>query len=120
MIRERVPDVKVDFSSISPSSSEVFVCSGKEILEGLLGADMIGFHTFDYVRHFMMSVRIMLAMKISGTHSSDDRIIKVDAFPMGIDYHKFADAIQLDEARQEWTESARNRATGNSFYRSTV
>ncbi|MGI6457476.1 MAG: bifunctional alpha,alpha-trehalose-phosphate synthase (UDP-forming)/trehalose-phosphatase [bacterium] len=105
MIRERVPDVKVGFFLHIPfPSSEVFrlLPWGKEILEGLLGADMIGFHTFDYVRHFMMSVRIMLGYENSlGRIRLDDRIIKVDAFPMGIDYHKFADAIQLDEVRQE-------------------
>lgn len=25
----------------------------RQILDGLLGADLIGFHTYDYVRHFL-------------------------------------------------------------------
>src|SRR5690606_24367745 len=61
-----------------------------ELLEGMLGASMIGFHTYDYERHFISSVKRILSfeVKFNGIIYKD-RIIKVDSFPMGIDYDKF-------------------------------
>ncbi len=55
-----------------------------------MGADLIGFHTYDDVRHFMSA-----AMRIAHTLSNaneivlDERSVVVDAFPMGIDYEKY-------------------------------
>lgn len=61
-----------------------------EILEGLLGADLIGFHTYDYERHFLSSVRRLLGYEVSFNEIHlDHRVVKVDSFPMGIDYDKF-------------------------------
>lgn len=63
----------------------------KELLEGVIGADLIGFHTFDDVRHFLSAVdRITGFYSESGYIQSENRIINVDSFPMGIDYDKFA------------------------------
>lgn len=61
-----------------------------ELLRGLLGADLIGFHTYDYQRHFLSSVRRIFGYEIvlNEVHI-DGRIILVDSFPMGIDYDKF-------------------------------
>ena len=74
----------------------------EEILRGLLGADLIGFHTYDYVRHFLSSVsRIMGLEHTLGTLHVDSRIAKVDAFPMGIDYEKYSRAIQDPEIVRE-------------------
>jgi trehalose 6-phosphate synthase/phosphatase len=66
------------------------------ILQGILGADMIGFHTFDYMRHFLSSVyRIIGYEHTFGRLDIDGRIVKVDAMPMGIDYAKYAEHTSL-------------------------
>jgi trehalose 6-phosphate synthase/phosphatase len=68
------------------------------ILKGLLGADLIGFHTHDYVQYFIQSVKMVL--RVDTQYNSiyyRDRFIKVDLFPIGIDYQKFHNAIS-DEA----------------------
>src|SRR5690606_1953865 len=62
----------------------------KELITGMLGADLLGFHTYDYERHFFSSVRRLLGHEISFNQIHlEDRIILADAFPMGIDYEKF-------------------------------
>lgn len=35
----------------------------KEILLGILNCDLIGFHTYDYARHFLSSVSRLLGFK---------------------------------------------------------
>ncbi|MBW6515648.1 MAG: bifunctional alpha,alpha-trehalose-phosphate synthase (UDP-forming)/trehalose-phosphatase [Candidatus Cloacimonetes bacterium] len=63
-----------------------------EILKGLLGSDLIGFHTHDYTQYFLRCVlRILGYESYMGEISFHDRIVKVGTFPMGIDYEKFHD-----------------------------
>ncbi len=101
MIREKLPDATIGFFLHIPFvSSEVFrlLPWRREIVEGLLGADLVGFHTYDYVRHFNESVRRVVGYEHSfGYITAEDRIVRVDAFPMGIDYKQFSTAGGLDE-----------------------
>jgi trehalose 6-phosphate synthase/phosphatase len=63
------------------------------LLQGVLGADLIGFHTHDYVQHFIQSARMIL--KVESQFNSiqyGKRVIKADLFPIGVDYEKFQDA----------------------------
>jgi trehalose 6-phosphate synthase/phosphatase len=94
MIKEDFPSVKIGFFLHIPfPSSEIFrlLVWKKEILKGLLGSDLIGFHTYDYVRHFLSSVRRILNINQSFYKIQyNDRTIEVDAFPMGIDYNFFS------------------------------
>ena len=73
-----------------------------QILKGLLGADLVGFHTYDYVRHFNSAVLRILGLEHTlGRLNYDDRTIKVDSFPMGIDYDKYATAPRKKKIKQE-------------------
>ena len=94
MIKHDFPSAKIGFFLHIPfPSSEIFrlLVWKKEILTGLLGSDLIGFHTYDYVRHFLSSVRRILNINQSFYKIQyNDRTIEVDAFPMGIDYDYFA------------------------------
>ena len=94
LVREKLPNAQIGFFLHIPFPSfEMFrlLPWRKEILNGLLGADLIGFHTYDYERHFLSSTaRITGTEHSMGTLTIDDRIIKVDAFPMGIDYDKYS------------------------------
>ncbi len=72
-----------------------------EVLEGMLGSDLIGFHTYDYARHFISSVRRILRMDATlGTISTGRREVAVDVFPMGIDYEKFYNASDLTAVKK--------------------
>jgi len=93
MVKEKFPDVTIGFFLHIPFPSyELFriIPWRTEIINGMLGADLLGFHTFDYERHFMSSVRRLLGYDININEISlPKRIVKVDNFPMGIDYDKF-------------------------------
>lgn len=94
MLREEMPDATVGFFLHIPfPSSEVFrlLPSRSEIIEGILGADLIGLHTHDYVHHFTETVRRLLGYDYSlGQISAGVRTVRVDAFPLGIDYKKYS------------------------------
>jgi len=96
MLREKAPELTIGFFLHIPFPSfEVFrlLPWRREILEGLLGADLIGFHIYDYARHFLSSLSNRLGIEHSfGRIQIGHRIVKVDTFPMGIDYEKFARA----------------------------
>ncbi len=96
LIRDRMPNVQIGFFLHIPfPSSEIFrlIPWCREIIEGLLGADLLGFHTFDYVRHFGESVRRILGIDHHlGQFNVDKRPIKTEIFPMGIDYKKYSNA----------------------------
>jgi trehalose 6-phosphate synthase/phosphatase len=96
MIREKVADVKIGFFLHIPFPSyELFrlLPWREEILYGLLGADLIGFHTYDYVQHFLTSACRILGLEHTlGSLRIGNRVVKVDAFPMGIDYGKYSQA----------------------------
>ncbi|RNL55713.1 bifunctional alpha,alpha-trehalose-phosphate synthase (UDP-forming)/trehalose-phosphatase [Pedobacter jejuensis] len=73
-----------------------------ELLNGMLGADLIGFHTYDDVRHFLSTTTRLLPVNSSANIlSSNDRQIVVEAFPMGIDFDKFSNLTSKDEVRKE-------------------
>jgi trehalose 6-phosphate synthase/phosphatase len=96
MIREKLPNTRIGFFLHIPFPSyEIFrlLPWRKEIIRGVLGADLIGFHIYDYVRHFMSSVRRLLGYEHTfGQITLENRIVKVDAFPMGIHFDQFASA----------------------------
>ncbi|MFQ6087275.1 MAG: bifunctional alpha,alpha-trehalose-phosphate synthase (UDP-forming)/trehalose-phosphatase [Candidatus Methanofastidiosia archaeon] len=105
LIRKKLPQVKMGFFLHIPfPSSETYSSMPwrEEILKGLLGSDLVGFHTYDYVRHFLSSIRRILGYEHNmGNIYADDYIIKADAFPMGIDYEKFESALNEPRVQEE-------------------
>jgi len=92
------------FLHIPFPSFEIFrlLPNRKEILEGLLGSDLVGFHTYDYARYFMSSVLRTLGHENNhGAIMLNDRIVTADAFPIGIDYEKFTKALRAKATHKE-------------------
>ncbi len=88
MLRERLPDAAIGFFLHTPfPGSDVFsiLPRGEELLTGLLGADLISFHTHSHLQHFRMSLRRQL-----GIESTVDRLevpgrqVRLQALPIGI------------------------------------
>ena len=96
LIRDEEPEAIIGFFNHIPFPSyEVFrtLPWRESVLEGMLGADLIGFHTYDYERHFLSSVSRILRHQVDFNEITlPERIVKVDSFPMGIDYKKFEQA----------------------------
>jgi trehalose 6-phosphate synthase/phosphatase len=93
ILREKRPDLRIGFFLHIPFPSyEVFriLPWRTEIIQGILGADLIGFHTYDYARHFISSVKRLLGYEVDFNKITvDTRHVFIDVFPMGIDYKKF-------------------------------
>lgn len=105
MLREALPGSSIGFFLHIPFPSfEIFrsLPNRREILEGLLGADLIGFHTYDYTRHFLSSVlRVLGHENQHGSIILPTRAVTADAFPIGIDYDKFKTAASSPKVLNE-------------------
>jgi trehalose 6-phosphate synthase/phosphatase len=105
MLRDKLPKAKIGFFLHIPfPSSEVFrlLPWREEILNGLLGADLIGVHTYDYSQHLLRSfMRILGHENWFGHMKLGERLVKVDTFPMGIDYDYFAEHANTTEVEKE-------------------
>jgi trehalose 6-phosphate synthase/phosphatase len=115
LLRERLPEARIGFFLHIPfPSSEVFrlLPWRQDILKGLLGADLIGFHTFAYMRHFMTSL-----LHVAGVEPDIDRVrigereARVGVFPMGIDAGGF-NALARDPLVRARAEAIRREAAG--------
>ncbi len=94
MLREKVSNPIGFFLHIPFPEFEMYRLFPKEsraeILKGLLGSDLVGFHTHDYTQYFLRSVlRILGLENHMGTIDLIDRVVKVATFPMGIEFDKF-------------------------------
>jgi trehalose 6-phosphate synthase/phosphatase len=114
MLRSAKPDATVGFFLHIPFPSyELFRTLPAEwkssLLSGVLGSDLVGFHTHDYAQHFLQSVKMILGVE-SNFHNIQylDRLIKADLFPISIDYKKFNKACDDPETKQYWTEIINN------------
>lgn len=122
MIRQSRPDLTIGFFLHIPYPSyELFrTCPWRdELLRGMLGADLIGFHTYDYVRHFISSASRIAGLEIQFNEISyGERTIKIDFFPMGIDYQRYHGAALEHAARPEESKSElmRNIEQHNTSY----
>ncbi len=110
MLREKIEGISIGyFHHIPFPSYELFrvLPERAEILKGLMGADLIGFHTHDYMRHFISAAYRVLGLDsdLDEIHFKD-RVVHVDAFPMGINYDLHYNAI-LDKAVLEKAEQFR-------------
>jgi trehalose 6-phosphate synthase/phosphatase len=84
------------------------LAQGTRLLAGLLGADLIGFHTKSYVKNFLSTVQSLdLGVPSDGQLIVLDRAIRVVDFPMGIDYEKFAHARNLPAVKKSVKELRR-------------
>jgi len=93
MLRERLPDARIGFFLHIPfPSSEVFrvLPQREQILEGLLGADLIGVHTYDYAYHLMRSLRRVLGLEVGdGTVRFKGRPVRIETHSLGIESDEF-------------------------------
>lgn len=107
MIREAYPNAKIGFFLHIPFPSfEILRLLPRKwramLLNGLLGADLIGFHTYDYVQYFLGCVQRILGYDNDmGKIFIQNRVIKADAFPMGINFKKFQDGDENPEVFRE-------------------
>jgi trehalose 6-phosphate synthase/phosphatase len=106
MIRKTLPGALVGFFLHIPFPSfEIYRMLPREwreeLLTGILGADLIGFHTNEYVLHFQKSVHMLLGFQSEQRIISvGNRIVRTDLFPISIDFERFNGAYDYPEIKK--------------------
>lgn len=115
LLRSFTKDISIGyFHHIPFPSYELFrvLPERADLLNGLLGADLIGFHTHDYMRHFVSAAERVLDLRFKLDQVLlDTRIACVDAFPMGINYSLYHDAILNPDVQKKAIELKENYGT---------
>ncbi|KAJ4960116.1 hypothetical protein NE237_020026 [Protea cynaroides] len=102
-LRRRFHRVKLGFFLHSPfPSSEIYRTSPvrDEILRALLNSDLIGFHTFDYARHFLSCCSRMLGLHYESRrgHIGLDyfgRTVYIKILPVGVHMGRLESVLNL-------------------------
>lgn len=94
LVRDRCPGARIGFflhTPFPPAESFATLAEASELLDGVLGANLIGFHTRDDGRHFTAAARLMLGHLAAGDETqADAHQPSVFTCPMGIDVPFFA------------------------------
>ncbi|GJN06869.1 hypothetical protein PR202_ga24639 [Eleusine coracana subsp. coracana] len=101
-------NMKVGWFHHSPfPSSEIYrmLPSRLELLRAVLCSDIVGFHTYDFTRHFVSACTGMLGLEGTPEGVEDHgRLTRVVAFPIGMDSDRFRQALELPEVKRHISE----------------
>ncbi|XP_050370548.1 alpha,alpha-trehalose-phosphate synthase [UDP-forming] 1-like [Argentina anserina] len=79
--------------------------SRSELLRSVLAADLVGFHTYDYARHFVSACTRILGLEGTPEGVEDQgKLTRVAAFPIGIDSDRFIRALELPQVQEHMKE----------------
>lgn len=104
-LRKRFNRVKLGFFLHSPfPSSEIYktLPVREELLRAMLNADLIGFHTFDYARHFLSCCSRMLGLSYESKRGYIGleyygRTVSIKILPVGIHMGQLQSVLSLSE-----------------------
>ncbi|SNX82048.1 related to alpha,alpha-trehalose-phosphate synthase, 115 KD subunit [Melanopsichium pennsylvanicum] len=115
MVRERLPHATIGlFVHIAFPSSEIFRCLSmrETLLRGMLGADLIGFQTHNFCRHFRQTVSRILQLEATPKGVQlEGSFVTVAPFPIGIDVRSL-NAKRQDPEVSEWVAQLRQKYAG--------
>lgn len=73
----------------------------KKLVQGILGADVVGFHTTEYVQNFVdLATQIGISKVTDNELTANGHPVRIGNFPMGIDYQKFSGANKSKAVRR--------------------
>src|SRR6266566_5210204 len=101
MLRDRLPDAAIGFFLHIPfPSSEIFpvLPRREELLEGLLGADLLAFQTHGHLQQFRASLLRVLGMESKIQQIAvGSRPVRLEALPIGIAPEEYTDLLKSDK-----------------------
>lgn len=107
-LRQRDSSLRVGFFLHTPfPSSEIFrmLPIREHLLEGVLGADLIGFHDYSYLRHFTSALHSILGVDASLLSAHwQDRHVEFGVFPVSINTRKFLKKTESKEVLKKVKE----------------
>ena len=108
MLRKAMPSLRIGFFLHTPFPAyDIFRCHPRrrELVEGMLGADLLGFHTFGYLRHFRSAVMRLLddaESEIMHIEHGAGQRSTLGVYPIGINAAKFDERLnEPDHARRQ-------------------
>jgi trehalose 6-phosphate synthase/phosphatase len=111
LLRDRLPGVRIGFFLHIPfPNPEIFFALPRRqwLVEGMLGADLIGFHTRRYRGHFTAALRRLFGIEMQNDAVAyDRRRVQLGIFPMGVDSESFS---RRSGDRKVGAEAARLRS----------
>jgi len=119
LLRQNIQHIYIGFFLHTPfPTSELYRClpQRKDLLDGVLGANMIGFQSFGYSRHFSSC-----CTRVLGFNSSSVAVdaygsrVGLDAFPIGVDAQAILKAAFDNPAVQEKMEGIRSLYAGKKI-----
>lgn len=115
LVRQKLPDAQIGFFLHTAfPSSEVFRClaNRKELLEGMLGANLVAFQTDEYAQHFLQTCSRLLTVEatVEGVQL-EDHFVNVTHAAIGINPSLIHEARQDPEV-QEWVTTINERYAG--------
>jgi trehalose 6-phosphate synthase/phosphatase len=115
MVREKLPDARIGFFLHSAfPSSEIFRCLAKrkELLDGMLGANLIAFQTDEYAQHFLQTCSRLLTVETTAEGVQlEDHFVNVTSQPIGINPPAIQEARQTKEV-QDWVRDIQKKYEG--------
>ncbi len=116
-IRRRVPDARVGFFLHVPFPAlQVFrvLPRAHEIITGLLGADVVGFHTATFAEAFVDAARSVGARVDGDRVEFAGHVSRVGVFPIGVDVQKI-EACAHDDVVRERVAGLKSEARGRTI-----
>jgi trehalose 6-phosphate synthase/phosphatase len=105
LLRRRLPEARIGFFLHIPFPAEELFRTLPErdrVLRGLLGANLVGFHTPAYLRHFAASLIQVLGLTVDIDRVQlSDREVRLGVFPMGVDAAAFSALAEAPEVEAE-------------------
>jgi len=105
MLKQRMPSLRIGFFLHTPfPSHEIFRIHPQraELISGILGADLIGFHTFAYLRHFRSAALRLLGIESEMTQiRHEGRVSTLGVYPIGINADKFDAELDTPQYQQQ-------------------
>lgn len=98
LIRAQSPAAKIAFFWHIPWPAPpvlTVIPHAERLVRGMLGADLIGFHTQEFVEQFLAACRALLGLEVgSGQVKLGERVVRIGAFPLGVDVELYAELGQ--------------------------
>ena len=109
LLRERLPDARIGFFLHIPfPNPEIFFTLAKRewLVEGMMGADVVGFHTRRYRGHFTATLRRLFGLEMDANREVEweGRRVALGFFPMGVDAADFAHRAAAPDVAAERLE----------------
>lgn len=104
-LRKARPDAQIGhFWHIPWPSVEVYrvLPAARELLRGLLGASLVGFHVEEYAENFRNAARVLLGARIEGEGIQwEGRRVRVEAHPIGVNTKFFTDLAKDEDVKKD-------------------